>query len=185
MSSTKPATRDPQARRQAIVVAAADLIVEIGLNAVTHRKVAARAGVPLGATTHYFATLDDLLADALALLGASVEESLAELAAVLDDAVDRPRALARLFAGYMRDPVRLRAETAFYIASAENPRLSGLPARWYEGLVAELSNYSSPAAARAVAIYADGVMMHAAQNITPIEEDELVWAIERLLKEED
>lgn len=51
--------RDPEARRREIVTAAAELIVEVGAEAVTHRMVAARADVPLGATTQYFDTLDD------------------------------------------------------------------------------------------------------------------------------
>jgi len=49
------------ARRDAIVRAAADLILHEGPAAVTHRAVAARADVPLAATTYYFTGLDDLI----------------------------------------------------------------------------------------------------------------------------
>ncbi|MFI2702418.1 TetR/AcrR family transcriptional regulator [Cellulosimicrobium composti] len=49
------------ARREAIVRAAADLILREGPAAVTHRAVAARADVPLAATTYYFTGLDDLI----------------------------------------------------------------------------------------------------------------------------
>ncbi len=49
------------ARRDAIVRAAADLILREGPAAVTHRAVAARAGVPLASTTYYFTGLDDLI----------------------------------------------------------------------------------------------------------------------------
>jgi DNA-binding transcriptional regulator YbjK len=52
------------ARRDAIVRAAADLSLRDGPGAVTHRAVAARAGVPLAATTYYFTGLDDLVAAA-------------------------------------------------------------------------------------------------------------------------
>ncbi|MBD5785551.1 TetR family transcriptional regulator [Cellulosimicrobium terreum] len=52
------------ARRDAIVRGAADLILSEGPAAVTHRAVAARAGVPLAATTYYFTGLDELLAAA-------------------------------------------------------------------------------------------------------------------------
>lgn len=52
------------ARRDAIVHAAADLILRDGPGAVTHRAVAARADVPLAATTYYFTGLDDLVAAA-------------------------------------------------------------------------------------------------------------------------
>ncbi|OLT54212.1 TetR/AcrR family transcriptional regulator [Cellulosimicrobium sp. CUA-896] len=52
------------ARRDAIVHAAAHLILHEGPGAVTHRAVAARADVPLAATTYYFTGLDDLIAAA-------------------------------------------------------------------------------------------------------------------------
>jgi AcrR family transcriptional regulator len=52
------------ARRDALVRAAADLILREGPAAVTHRAVAARADVPLAATTYYFTGLDDLMSAA-------------------------------------------------------------------------------------------------------------------------
>ena len=52
------------ARREAIVRAAADLVLREGPAAVTHRVVAARADVPLAATTYYFTGLDDLMSAA-------------------------------------------------------------------------------------------------------------------------
>src|SRR5699024_9985940 len=55
-------------RRAALVAAAAALLVEGGFGAVAHRSVAARAGVPLAATTYYFSSLDDLVGAGLAEL---------------------------------------------------------------------------------------------------------------------
>jgi len=52
-------------RRRALVEAAADLILESGLDAVRHRAVATRAGLPLASTTYYFDSLDDLLTCAM------------------------------------------------------------------------------------------------------------------------
>ena len=58
-------SRDPEGRRSTILLAAGELIREIGVSAVTHRKVAEKAQVPLGSTTQYFASLTDLIAEAL------------------------------------------------------------------------------------------------------------------------
>lgn len=55
-----------EARRQAMLDAALTLVARGGPRAVTHRAVAAEAGVPLAATTYYFASRDDLVAQALA-----------------------------------------------------------------------------------------------------------------------
>ena len=55
---------DPD-RRQRIAEAAIVVAMQEGLDAVTHRRVAAEAGVPLGSTTYYFRTIDDLLSVAM------------------------------------------------------------------------------------------------------------------------
>jgi len=57
-------TRGAQ-RRSALIEAAAGLLLEQGLAALSHRAVAARAGLPLASTTYYFASADDLRDEAL------------------------------------------------------------------------------------------------------------------------
>ena len=59
-------------RRRALVAAAAGLLVEGGFDAVRHRAVAERAGLPLASTTYYFASLDELVAGAVEY-GARIE----------------------------------------------------------------------------------------------------------------
>ena len=56
-------------RRYALVSAAAELLSEGGFEAVRHRAVARRAGLPLASTTYYFSSLDDLIASAVAHIG--------------------------------------------------------------------------------------------------------------------
>ena len=51
---------DPR-RRERILAAALDLIAEEGVAGVSHRKIAARAGVPLGSMTYHFTGIDELL----------------------------------------------------------------------------------------------------------------------------
>ncbi|ACZ20687.1 uncharacterized conserved protein [Sanguibacter keddieii DSM 10542] len=67
---TTPTRRQPRgaARRDAIVTAAAALVLDVGPAALTHRTIAQRADVPLAATTYYFASLDDLVGAAGTLL---------------------------------------------------------------------------------------------------------------------
>lgn len=51
-------------RRHALIEAAARLLVREGLHSLTHRAVAAEAGLPLAAATYYFADLDEVEAAA-------------------------------------------------------------------------------------------------------------------------
>lgn len=62
---TAASTPKGERRRQALVEAAAELLVERGFDAVRHRAVAERADLPLSSTTYYFDSLDDLVAAAV------------------------------------------------------------------------------------------------------------------------
>jgi len=54
-----------QARRERLLKVTIELIAHEGVDAVTHRRVAELAGVPLGSTTYYFATRDRMLVEAM------------------------------------------------------------------------------------------------------------------------
>lgn len=56
-------------RRYALVSAAAELLTEGGFEAVRHRAVAQRAGLPLASTTYYFSSLDELIISAVEHIG--------------------------------------------------------------------------------------------------------------------
>lgn len=58
---TAASTPKGERRRQLLVVAAAELLAEGGFEAVRHRAVAERAGLPLASTTYYFSSLEDLV----------------------------------------------------------------------------------------------------------------------------
>lgn len=177
--------RDPEGRRRAIIAAAADLIVELGFGAVTHRKVADRAGVPLGSTTQHFATLDDLLEAALEHLVRLNGTALAEIATALESTIDRPRTMAVLLSEYLSDPVRVRTETALYVACVENPRLAVLTTTWHQGLVAALERWTDHETAVAVAIFGDGLMMHVSQGHELPSVDAIARTLARLLEDAD
>jgi DNA-binding transcriptional regulator YbjK len=61
------APRQPRGhdRRRLLVVTAAELLWSQGVGAVSHRRVADAAQVPLGSTTYYFSSLDTLVAAAV------------------------------------------------------------------------------------------------------------------------
>ena len=70
-------------RQYAMVSAAAALLCEGGFDAVRHRAVARRAGLPLAATTYYFSSLDDLIVKAVEHVGALEAQQLRERVAAL------------------------------------------------------------------------------------------------------
>jgi DNA-binding transcriptional regulator YbjK len=75
------ATEKGERRRAALVGAAAELLRAGGFDAVRHRAVAEKAGLPLASTTYYFGSLDDLVVAAVERSG---RDELAEVRAGLD-----------------------------------------------------------------------------------------------------
>src|SRR5213592_3361210 len=106
MTNSEPgATRrrgpnDPD-RRARIAQAAIEVVAQRGIDGLTHRAVAAAAGVPLGSTTYHFATLDDLLEVALREAAERNVRQLREWEQGLGQDVDFAAALADLVMGYI------------------------------------------------------------------------------------
>lgn len=80
---TAAVTPKGERRRYALVSAAADLLCEGGFDAVRHRAVARRAGLPLASTTYYFSSLEDLIAKAVEHVGTRESVELRERVATL------------------------------------------------------------------------------------------------------
>lgn len=85
---TAASTPKGERRRQALVTAAAQLLVEGGFDAVRHRAVAERAGLPLASTTYYFSSLEDLIS---AAVEHNAREELTAGRARLADLSEQPR----------------------------------------------------------------------------------------------
>jgi DNA-binding transcriptional regulator YbjK len=68
---TAASTPKGERRRQTLVEAAAQLLAEGGFDAIRHRAVAERAGLPLASTTYYFDSLDELITAAAEYQGRS------------------------------------------------------------------------------------------------------------------
>lgn len=178
-SSAPRARRDPVARRQAIVEAAADQLLAGG--DFTHRRVAARAEVPLGSTTQYFATLEDLRQAAVDLLVERAEGELDEFAAELDRDGTEPAALARGLLAYLEQTDQLSLTCALYGAALTDPSLRPAVNRWLDGQAALLAPHIGAEAARAVAMFLDGAVLHTVFREELPSEDLLIQATEGIV----
>jgi DNA-binding transcriptional regulator YbjK len=116
-------TAKGEARRLALQDAVIRVLEDRGPGAVTHRAVAAEAGVPLAAATYYFASIDDLLVSALlrvtqqqvALFAHLDGRSLTDIAVMLHHWIygSRASAIAQyelLFLAMRRDGLREAAD---------------------------------------------------------------------------
>ncbi|MDH2416092.1 TetR family transcriptional regulator [Nocardioides sp. CER19] len=179
--------RDPTRRRREIVDAAAEIVAEVGAASLTHRQVAARAGVPLGSTTQYFATLDALRAAALERLADEVQLYVDEVvgvmnaAAQLDDGIE---ALGRGLHEYLSDAQWVRADAMLSAASVVDPQVRPLTDAWFSGLAAALTPHLGAAATERVAIFIGGAAWHTALNDGPPPVETVITSLRALLEPE-
>lgn len=173
--------RDPEARRNAIVLAAAELIVEVGVDAVTHRMVAARADVPLGATTQYFDTLDDLREVALELLIEHVAGHIRGLRETLEAEGRTPAVIAAYLSEILADPPGVQADRAVVTAAVHDPRLRSIARALSRDLVAIFEPAYGADRATAVAVFIDGVLWHSQLADAPLARSVIETALAGIL----
>jgi DNA-binding transcriptional regulator YbjK len=115
-----------------LIEAAAQLLLEQGLTAISHRAVAARAGLPLASTTYYFASADDLRDEALqhvaeqwgARAGAAVDALPAQL-----DAARAARAVGGIIGADAPSPEMLLMYER-YLEAGRHQRLRPVIVAW-------------------------------------------------------
>src|SRR4051794_16559962 len=169
-------------RRERIAEAAIAVVAERGVEGVTHRAVAAAAGVPLGSTTYHFATLDDLLVVAL---GTAAERNVdrlrgwerdlaadADLAAALADLVTR---------ALTEDRVQTVVEYELYVAALRRPPLRRASTAWDDALAELFAARTDPATGRLLAAAYCGLVMQALLVDPPPTRDEVYALFHRAL----
>ena len=126
-----------EARREAILRATLELIGERGPDSVTHRAVAERAGLPLSATTYWFASKEALLRETMVRAArdevARIERVVLDLAPREFDLDEWAGAVAAVLGGDLeREPGRHLALFELGLEAARHPALRPEMARWNE-----------------------------------------------------
>ena len=135
MTTTTALRPKGERRRHALLEATLQLIGRGGPAAVTHRALAAEAGVPLATTTYYFGSKTELLREALRL---AVREDVAlaendpawREAREADTRAQLADALARNLEMYLRDPERAVAHYEVFLAASRDPELAPAAEEW-------------------------------------------------------
>lgn len=172
---------DPEGRKEAIVIAAAECIATDGISGLTHRKVAERAKVPLGSTTYYFKSLDDLYIEALSYLADEVDKELAGLDSYLVNQQVTVGVLAEIMYEYLKDAGQAKTTMIMYIAGVENEQLRTVSLRWFDGLLKILSKYVSKEQAYAFAVFCDGMAINVLLTGKSPSKDTLISILENIL----
>jgi DNA-binding transcriptional regulator YbjK len=130
-------------RRTAVLEATLRLLAREGASAITHRAVAREAGVPIAATTYYFTSKDDLIAEAFRLHAEKEARRVAAATTTID--AELPHAqLADQLAEFLFDGLHgarssLIAEYELLIQAARKPELEAYSRIFYDTIEAQLA----------------------------------------------
>jgi TetR/AcrR family transcriptional regulator, regulator of biofilm formation and stress response len=156
------------ARREALLEAVLELVAEVGAEAVTHRRVAEQAQLPLASTTYWFDSKEDLLTAALQLAAERDVVRLHELADRLRDGDPLEAVLATVL-GPVEEPANrasLMATYALMLEAARRPALQDLARRWTDAYLETIGELLARAGsarprddARLILAAADGLLL--------------------------
>ena len=150
------------ARREALLEAVLRIVAEVGPDAVTHRRVANEAGLPLASTTYYFDSKEHLLTAALDLAAdRDTHRLLAETASIFGQEEVSAEAALEAAVAVIADPLdegfeqgrgSLIATYRLLLEGARRPGMQTIAARWNEvyllalGQLLELAGSEQPRA---------------------------------------
>lgn len=148
-SSRKSARKGPRprgaARREALLEAVLKIVADVGADAVTHRRVAEVADLPLASTTYWFESKEQLLTAALELAAqrdmARLQEFIAEPIDDSDDPLELAVAaiLEPLDESLQASRGSLLATYLLLLEAARRPNLQEVAREWTEAYLNLLS----------------------------------------------
>lgn len=181
-STKRPRGPADPARRERIAEAAITVALEHGLDAVTHRKVAAEADVPLGSTTYYFQTIDDLLSVAMEK---AAQRSVEHLRA-WESSIHADADLSAALADYVIDSLgQSRTSTVFeynlYALACSRPTLRKAAWDWDQGLVEVMCKRTDAITGRLLAVTLCGLLLQCVLSEDDVQRDEVELLFRRAL----
>lgn len=148
-------------------------MAEVGADAVTHRRVAQVADLPLASTTYWFESKEDLLT---AALERAADRDIARLQVVLDQAPETPSDPIELAVDAILDPSDEPAQAdrgslvacyALVLEAARRPALRAVNDRWTDAYLEALARLLALAGSRDAA--GDAALLLAAADGLVIE----------------
>jgi TetR/AcrR family transcriptional regulator, regulator of biofilm formation and stress response len=168
-------------RRNRIIDAAIDCIADEGVAGTSHRKVAARAEVPLGSMTYHFDSMDALLLEAFTRFAAGISETFRRR---LSEARDQEAAVEAIVALIHQDLQRSRREQVLtyelYTLAARKPEFRTITEQWMRMSRAELERHFPQETTWMLDAYIEGASLHIALDTNPRPATQTRAAIELL-----
>ncbi|WP_149204334.1 TetR/AcrR family transcriptional regulator [Actinotalea subterranea] len=171
---------DPE-RRDRIIDACLDLVSRSGVAGTSHRKVAAAAGVPLGAMTYYFDGMDDLLKAAFTRFATMISDRFERrMAAATDPELARQAVVAIILEDVFGDDRELVLSHELYTLAAREPAFRSITTAWMGRSRAALERHFDPETARMLDALIEGLTIHRALDSQARDRREVEVAVARI-----
>ncbi|HEX4723759.1 MAG TPA: TetR family transcriptional regulator [Pseudonocardiaceae bacterium] len=171
---------DPD-RRARIVDAALDVIAEVGVAGASHRKIAARADVPLGSMTYHFADMDEVLRVSFEKFADTIAtryENWFRNAATADEA--RDAVVGLIHADLLGSQRELVLTIELYTLAARKPEFRTLTSAWMARSRLALRRFFDESTTHMLDALIEGLFVHAALDTTAPDRDRTVEAVRRV-----
>ncbi|MFE5759077.1 TetR/AcrR family transcriptional regulator [Streptomyces massasporeus] len=171
---------DPQ-RRERILAATLDHIADEGVAGVSHRRIAARAGVPLGSMTYHFSGIDELLKEAFTRFAdhiVAVFEQHLGRAGTPERAREAVTDLVHALSEGPRRDLVLAHE--LYTLAARRPEYRELTQAWMRRSRLLLEQHFDPVTARQLDALIEGLTLHGSLDGEPHSRELTRQAVTRL-----
>jgi DNA-binding transcriptional regulator YbjK len=163
--------------------AAVEVISRDGVAGLTHRAVAAAAGVPSASPNYYFEGVDDILVAALTQASDRYVQACDELAEEIRGGADFATALADMVVKGTADTHLMKAEYELYLVAARRTELRPIALRWVDRLSAIAAQEThDPGIVRAIVALIEGTLVQAMLGRVSTKDD-LRAALRKLIAE--
>ncbi|MCU3025104.1 TetR family transcriptional regulator, partial [Enterobacter hormaechei subsp. steigerwaltii] len=159
---------DPN-RREKILQATLDTIAEHGIHAVTHRKIATCAGVPLGSMTYYFDGMESLLEEAFTWFTQQMSQQYRDFFAGVTGRERACEAITTLIhSSAVTTPHNMALMYQLYAFMHRSAALKTVMQDWMKMSQATLEQWFDPATARALDAFIEGMTLHFVTDRSPL-----------------
>ena len=171
---------DPQ-RRERILQATLDTIAAHGIHAVTHRKIATCANVPLGSLTYYFSGIEALIEEAFSLFTAEMSAQYQQGFVGVTNREQACDAIADLiFSAQVTTARNMELMYQLYALASRKPLLKTVMQNWMQRSQQTLEQWFEPGTARALDAFIEGMTLHFVTDRKPLSREEILRMVERI-----